>query len=120
MPGNPNNKGAGSLVHNFSFEKRVAAADDGYGNEVDAWQQQFTARGDLTFFRGIEKVADAASTGTQKAVIHIRAHTASKLVTTGWRAVDLQTSQSWNIHTVEPMKNRQYIEFAVETGGADG
>lgn len=111
--------GGTKLYEKYSFQKRDSD-NDGYGNTVTGFVEQFETRGERTFFRGSEKVREAASTGTQNAIIRVRSFGDSRLVTTGWRVVDARTNETYNVIAIEPMKERGYIEFLVQSGEADG
>lgn len=106
--------------YNYSFQKRTDQSD-GAGNFKSIWEEQFTARGQRVFFRGREKVIAAAETGTQELIIKIRNHESARLVSTDWRVVDKRTGETYNVRGIEPdVDNRNYIDFLVQSGVADG
>lgn len=110
---------AGDLHELYSFQAR-ATASDGYGNTVSDWVEVFQTRGKRTFFRGIEKAQDASANASQKVVLTVYSFAGSRAVTTDYRVVDARSDELYNILAIEPSQDRQYIEFIVESGVADG
>ena len=111
---------AGELRERFAFYQRDAATDDGYGNTIGAWVEQFTCAAGLTPLRRGEAVQASRLAGVQPFILRIRASTDSRAVTTAWRARDTRTAKVYNIRTVEPSADRVMIECLVEEGVADG
>lgn len=108
------------LVHKFSFQKRVAQGDDGLGNELSEWVEQFTTRPRKMVLRGGEEVLAARLSGTQTAVLTVRVQANTKMVDSFWRAVDIRTGETWNIMSNEPAEDRLYIDMLVKSGVPDG
>ena len=118
---------AGELRERFAFDQRDAATDDGYGNTIGAWVEQFTCAASMTPLRRGEAVQASRLAGVQPFILRIRASTDSRAVTTAWRARDTRVTSTqfpdgkpYNIRTVEPSADRVMIECLVEEGVADG
>jgi hypothetical protein len=108
------------LHERYGFDKR-GEVDDGYGNVVSGpWVEQFETRGARRFFRGVEKAQDAASTSMQKMIITVRSFADARSVTPAWRVVDKRSGETYNVLAVEPNQDRLFIDFIVQSGGADG
>ncbi|MBZ9653543.1 phage head closure protein [Phyllobacterium lublinensis] len=110
---------AGSLFYTVAFDKRVQT-DDGFGNTVANWQEQFQARAAYRHLRGGEAVIASRLQGKHIQVVTVRAYTATKAVTTDFRVRDARTGQTFNIRDVTPHLDRQFIDFLIESGVADG
>jgi SPP1 family predicted phage head-tail adaptor len=109
--------GAGEKHELLQFQKRVAAADDGYGNRETAFAMQFLAKGRVRPLKGSEQVIAARLTGVQPVIITIRSCAAARAVTAGWRVENDRTGVIYNIRSLANFdeKNRE-IDFLAETG----
>lgn len=108
-------RGAGAMTYLVHFDKR-AEVDDGYGNTESGWVEQFRANAELTFLRGTETVMAGRLAGRQTAVMRVRSHEKSRLVTPEYRAVDARTGTEYAIRGATPTDDRLYIELLVESG----
>lgn len=111
--------GAGSLHELVAFDKR-APADDGYGNTVAAWAEQFQAHAGFVYVRGSETIMAARLEGRQSMIVQIRQSDAARLVTTDWQMRDLRTGEQFNIRSINSSANRSMLELLVERGVATG
>lgn len=108
---------AGTLIEAVAFDK-LTGTPDGSGGEDQDWGEQFTTRASFRYLRGGESVIAARLSGTQPVVVRIRAHPASRQITTGWRMRDTRRGTVYNIRTVVPTDDRQYLELTCESGVA--
>ena len=111
---------AACLHEKYSFQKREETNNDGLGNVLTEWVEQFTQRGERTILRGGEDVMASRLEGVQPAIIKVRRNSCTDAICPDWRAVDCRTGQTYNIMSHEPGKSRQYYEMLVKSGGADG
>lgn len=110
----------GWRAKSLSFQMRVVQTDDGYGNKLSDWVEQFRTRGHIRFLRGREDVLAARLEGRQPGILKVLQSNNADRVSTDWRAQDVHTSEYYNVRSVEPSENRMYVEFLVEKGVADG
>lgn len=109
--------GAGDLYYRVAFDKR-AEVDDGYGNTVSDWQEQFQCRAAYRHLRGGESVMAGRLQGKHTQVIIVRASSQTRQVTTDWRVRDVRTGEAFNIRDVTHETDRMWISFLVERGVA--
>lgn len=110
---------SGDLFYKVAFDKRVET-DDGFGNTVAGWQEQFQCRAAYRHLRGGEAVIASRLQGKHIQVITVRASSASRAVTTEYRVRDVRTGSTSNIRDLTPHLDRQFIDFLVERGVANG
>lgn len=108
------------LHENYIFYKRVETADDGYGNILSDWVEQFRARGERRYDKGGESVIAARLQGVQPVKIIIRTSASSALVCEDWKVVDANSGTSYNIMAKTELPRRQYFELLCKSGGNDG
>ena len=85
--------GAGDLCYRVAFDRR-ADVDDGYGNTVSGWVEQFQCRAAYRHLRGGEFVMVGRLQGRHSQVIAVRASSQTRQVSTDWRVRDARTSES--------------------------
>ena len=107
----------GTLYHSVALDA-PNTADDGYGGTVDGWSEQFTARAGIMYLKGGETVQAARLTGTQTAIITLRASAASKAVNATWRLRDTRLSRVYNVREAKLTDDRKFIELLCESGVA--
>mgnify|MGYP003574951648 CR=1 FL=1 len=110
---------AGQLFYKVAFDAREPIEDE-YGNVVEGWQEKFVCRAGFTHLRGGESVIASRLEGKHIQIITVRVSTLSKAVTTDYRARDVRTGETFNIRDITPNLDRQFIDFLVESGVADG
>ncbi|NTS30671.1 head-tail adaptor protein [Phyllobacterium sp. BT25] len=110
---------SGDLFYKVAFDQRQDA-DDGFGNTVSTWVEKFQCRAGYRHLRGGEAVIAARLEGKHIQVVTVRASTATKGVTTDYRIRDLRSGETFNIRDITPNLDRQFIDFLVESGVADG
>lgn len=110
--------GAGELNERLAFQKRVASADDGYGNREGSWQEQFRCAAKVQPLRGSEAVIAQRLAGVQPVIITIRSCVAARLVGPFWRAVDTRdSSRVFNIKAGANFDERnEFITMMAESG----
>lgn len=109
--------GAGDLYYRVAFDKRVEV-DDGMGNTVGEWQEQFQCRAAYLHKHGGESVMAGRLQGKHVQVITVRASSQTRQVTTDWRVRDVRTGEAFNIRDVTHETNRQWISLLCEKGVA--
>ena len=110
-------RSAADLIHRVAFDRRVDA-DDGYGNTVGAWQEQFQVRAGYTHLRGGEQVMASRLQGQHPQVIMVRSSPDTRSVTTEWRARDVRTGTEFNIRDITPTEDRMWVDILVQSGVA--
>lgn len=108
---------AGAKYHAVALDA-PSNADDGYGGTADGWTEQFTARAGIMYLKGGETVQAARLTGTQTAIITLRASAASAAVKTTWRLRDTRLSRVYNVREVKLTDDRKFYELLCESGVA--
>jgi SPP1 family predicted phage head-tail adaptor len=112
--------GAGALRDRVTFAMRVTA-DDGYGNTVGNWQDQFSRSAQITALRGGESVMAARLAGTQPVIIRVRIDSGTREITPGWKATHGLTGIAYNIVSVADMEGRRrYFDILARSGEALG
>ena len=111
--------GSGQLHYQVALLKREDV-DDGMGNTVSDWVEQFQTRGEYIHLRGSEAVMAARLQGKHTQVIRVRNSSNTQLISTDWMLRDVRTGKSFNIRDIEHEVNRQFIALTCESGVATG
>lgn len=110
---------AGELRERLRFEKRVTQADDGYGNREGDWQAQFEEIARVRMLTGSEPVIAARMAGVQPVRITVYSSYRTRLITSGWRAVDTRNEARMFAITAPPAnldeKNR-FLDIMAQSG----
>ena len=109
--------GAGPLSELVAFDKR-APADDGYGNTVATWTEQFRAEAAYVHLRGSETVMAARLEGKHSLIIRIRQSVAAREVTSDWRLRDVRRGTVFALHEVVEDVSRAWVDLLAESGVA--
>lgn len=112
-----NKIGPDDLYYRVAFDKRVET-DDGMGNTVGGWQEQFQRRAAYRHLRGGESVMAGRLQGKHTQIITVRASSQTRGITTDWRVRDARTSEAFNIRDVTHETDRMWISLLVEKGVA--
>ena len=112
-------RSAGDLFYRVAFDSRVEA-DDGAGNTVGDWVEQFQSRAGFTPLRGGESIMGGRLQGQQTKIIFVRSSLTSRQVTAEWRVRDMRTGEAFNIREVELTQDRMWIDFLCQSGVATG
>lgn len=109
---------AGDLKHRIVFAKRDMT-DDGMGNEVAEWTDQFTVQAALQARFGGEAVLAARLGGVQTYLITVRQSAQTKQIGVDWRATDARSGLELAIKSiVDPMDDHAYFEMLAQSGVA--
>lgn len=112
--------GAGELRERVAFDRR-AAADDGYGNQVSSWEEQFVVWARVQPLKGGEGVQAARLAGTQPVIIRVRQSSNTIQITSDWRARDARKGTLFNITSMANMDEKgAYLDVLATSGGAVG
>jgi head-tail adaptor len=114
--------GAGSLRYRIKFSERDDVEDE-YGNVSLAWIERFTVSANITAKVGGEAVDAARLAGRQPVVLTVRRSPDTRLVTTDWKATEVENGTEFNIRTaIDPFvgdsQHGIWIEMIAETGVA--
>lgn len=102
-------------MESVAFDALVGTPD-GSGGTATTWEVQFTARAQFRYLRGGESIIAARLSGTQPVVVKIRSQSAARQITPEWRMRDVRRGTVYNIRTVIPSDDRQWIEITAESG----
>lgn len=111
--------GSGQLHYQVALLKRIEQ-DDGMGNTVSDFVEQFQTRAEFIHLRGGESVLAARLQGKHTQVIRVRNSSNTRLISTDWMLRDVRTGKSFNIRDIEHEVNRQFIALTCESGVATG
>lgn len=87
-----------------------------YGVIEEEWERQLTRRAEYIHLRGGETVIAARMQGIHTQAIRVRSDSATRLVNTDWRIVDLRTSEEFNIRDITISDDRQWLDFLCQRG----
>ena len=111
---------AGDLRERIGFFELVDL-DDGYGNMSPGFADKptFVVSAKVVAKLGGETVQAARLAGRHYNNVTVRASTATRSVTTAWRAKDMRSGVIYNIRDIiDPDQKRQWIEMLCEQGVA--
>lgn len=106
---------AGRLRERVSLAKRVEQ-DDGAGNTVADWVEQFQCAAGFVHLKGGETVMAARLTNKHPMVARVRSSVASRAATADWRLTDVRTGRVYAIRDVTV--GREWVDLLVEGGVA--
>jgi head-tail adaptor len=114
--------GAGSLRYRMTFAARDTTEDE-YGNPSTGWSDKFTVSANITAKVGGEAVDAARLVGRQPVILTVRRSADTRLITTDWKATELESGTEFNIRTaIDPFigdsQHGLWIEMIAETGVA--
>lgn len=111
--------GAGPLREILVAQVREEV-EDPYGNSYGQWVGTQKHPAALEARRGGEAVIAGRLQGTVSYIATTRYNAASASIHPGWRFVDDRSGAVYAIRTAVPRPRRDYIDFDVEIGVADG
>lgn len=115
-----NQTGAGLLEQMVAFDKREEV-DDGAGNVVGAWVEQFRDYAQFIFSRGSETVMAARLESREPMLVRIRASANARLIGADWQMRDLHgDNKAYNINDITWDNSRAMVDLLVTGGGATG
>ena len=109
--------GAGDLKERAAFDKRVDR-EDGLGNTVAEWEEQFSVRAGYMHLRGGEAVMASRLENRHPQVIRIRASSQARSITAEWRCRDTRTGNVFAIRDVTHTTDRKWVDLLCERGTA--
>ncbi|MCP4307785.1 MAG: phage head closure protein [bacterium] len=107
----------GDLRERIRFEQ-PNADQNGYGGQSTAFEFVFNTRGGYMRLRGSETVIAARQAGKQPTIIRVYASSESRSANNGWRIVDRDTGETFNIRSVSETKDNRFLDFYTESGVA--
>ncbi|BCH32634.1 hypothetical protein MesoLjLc_45640 [Mesorhizobium sp. L-8-10] len=107
----------GDLFYRVAFDRRTEV-DDGLGNTLADWVEQFQCRAAYRHLRGGESVVASRLQGKHVQIIAVRASSQTRQVSTDWRVRDARTGEVFNIRDVTVETDRAFISFLCERGVA--
>lgn len=107
---------AGTLRERVTLQKRATQADDGFGNTLAAFSDQFTVAASIVPMRGDEQILAARLQGVRAVTITVRQSSNADQITAEWRVVDARSGEIYNIRSVEPDVRNRRIAMLCELG----
>ena len=106
---------AGGLYDSIAFDAPVYDGRGGLtGMQVDALK----CSGNIRYLRGGEAVQAARLDGRQPVVVTIRRNSVADTVNSDWVMRDARRGTVFNIRSVVPTEDRQWLEITAESGVA--
>ncbi len=109
--------GAGALRNRLAFDKR-GTADDGLGNKVGPFAEQFAVLGELRALRGSEAVIAGRLEGRNTFGVYVRSSGRTRLISTDWRMRDVKRGTVYAIRAVDAVSDPLWVYLTVESGVA--
>lgn len=110
---------ASDLEDRAAFDRRVST-DDGYGNTVGSWSQQFTRWALFVHKGGIETVQAARLDGRNAIGIWLRSDAMTRSIASGWQMRDVRRGTAYNITHVDAVTEREWVYLEATSGVATG
>lgn len=104
---------AGELRDRVAFDAETTG-DDGYGNTVTGYAEQFIVSAKIRYLRGSEPVIAQRLQGVQPVVITVRASDDTNGIAPSWRVRDVRGAAVFNIRSVTPSDDRHDIDLLCE------
>lgn len=105
------------LRERVMFDRR-SEQEDGLGNTVDEWQEQFSVRAGYIHLRGGETVLASRLENRHPQIIRVRASDRTRQITTDWRCRDTRTGNVFAIRDVTHTSDRKWVDLLCERGTA--
>jgi SPP1 family predicted phage head-tail adaptor len=110
---------AGKLRERLKFQKRGEPVDDGYGNTVTDWVDQFTVSARVKPRLGSEPIIAQRLQGVQPVTITVRASSDTRQIAPDWRAIDTRdATKVYNLRTAAADEKDRFIEMLADDGAA--
>ena len=109
-------RSARSLFEKFTFSTITEVPDGHHG--FDEVETDCRLRANIRYRRGGETVQAARLTGKQPVVVTVRRSSQTASLTTDDKMRDARTGTKYNIRSVVPTDDRQFIEITAESGVA--
>lgn len=110
---------AARMRDRYRFEQRGLDAN---GDRLGAWDTEngITVSAETIWLKGSESVMASRLEGKQPVALVIRDSTQARTINEAWRAVDVRTSEVFNISGTSPSRVRGFIDVLAVSGGATG
>lgn len=109
---------AGELTHKVAFDVRTNG-DDGYGNPVEDFVEQFIVSAKVQPKFGGETVLASRLAGQQPVLIVVRQSSQTVQITPEWRCRDARSGTEYNIRSiVDPDDSGKFLELLCQSGVA--
>lgn len=109
--------GAGHLDRRVTLEKPTATPD-GMGGTEAGWETVAEVGAGFRYLRGTEAVMAGRLQGRLTAVVTIKRSPTTAAVTTDWRLSEGTPATIWNVRSVIPSDDRDFLELTCESGVA--
>ncbi len=120
----------GQMKSRVRFDKRGTATNDGYGNIISEFAEQFTRSAEIKPLKGGETVMAARLEGKQPALIIVRRDSLTLTINTNWRCAEIVDGTSspptlgpWFNIRGDPQdmeQDKRFLTMVCDSGGADG
>lgn len=108
---------AQELSHRVSFSKRVEV-DDGFGNPIGEFQDQFTVWAAFRPRGGSEAVVAARLEGRNLLGIYLRSSSQTRQIESDWQMRDARTGDLYAVKIVDSVTDRNWVYLEAQTGVA--
>lgn len=103
------------MTDRVAFDAPVEVPNGGGGVQT-GWREEMQAFARIRYLRGGETVIAARLASRQPVVVTIRASQAALMIRPTWRMRDARAGTVYNIRTIVPSDDRQYLELTAESG----
>lgn len=114
---------AGRYAHYIRFERQAIGTDDGYGNVLEAWAEQYACAASFRPQFGRERLEAGRLESTSLAVMFVRRCAAALAITAADRVVVTAgplKDKVYQIRSAVPTADGFDVEFTLEEGVAHG
>lgn len=109
--------GAGKLRDLVAFEEPTQV-DGSFGIKAGPWLERFRRLANAEAMPGNEPVIAQRLQGVNPIKIVVRASTQTRTITSAWRVLHVVTGARYNIRSVVPQPDREWIWLVCESGVA--
>lgn len=107
-----------ALLERFAFDRRTTT-DDGAGNLVADFAEEFQTAAAIVYLKGEESIRAAALTGSQPIRIRVRESSLTDEIAPDWRARDVRAGTIYNIKAISPAPVQgRYLDIVATSGEA--
>ncbi len=110
--------GTGGLSELVAFEE-PSTVEDTYGATTGAWAERFRRLVSIENMRGNEPVIAQRLVGVNPVEVRVRASTAVTAVDSSWRLRHVLKGTLYNIRSVIPKSDREWVHLICEIGVAN-
>lgn len=109
--------GAGQMKDLVAFEEPTEETG-AYGIKAGPWLERFRRLASVEAMRGNEPVIAQRLIGVNPIMVTVRSSTQTRTVTSAWRVHHIITGARYNIRSVVPQPDREWIGLVCESGVA--